>query len=75
MPTSGDYAIIDVTDGSTSLGKILVLLDDEMTAREIASELYRRGCKVIVQPVINRREPVVIPTGEGQASGYLPVPA
>lgn len=56
MPTAEDYAIIDVAKGSTSNGKVLVLIDDETTARDIASELHRRGCQVIVEPATGRHE-------------------
>jgi hypothetical protein len=73
LPASEDYAIIDVTEGSTSNGKILVLLDDEMIAREIALELHRRGRDVLVQPVADRREPVVIRTEEGDTTPHLVV--
>jgi hypothetical protein len=45
----GNYAIVDVREGSASEGKVLVLLDDEPTALEIAIELRRRGCEVVIQ--------------------------
>jgi hypothetical protein len=74
LPTSGDYAIIDVTEGRTSNGKILVLLDDETTAREMASELRRQGCQVIVEPVSSRSAPLIILADEGDARTRLAVP-
>jgi hypothetical protein len=74
LPTSEDYAIIDVTEGSTSNGKILVLLDDEVTAREIASELHRRGCQVIVEPVANPPAPISVLDREGDTRSRLAVP-
>lgn len=57
MADSGDYAIVDVTKGSRSKGKILVLIGDEPTAQEIATELQLRGCNVIIQRVRPRRGP------------------
>jgi WhiB family transcriptional regulator, redox-sensing transcriptional regulator len=43
------YAIVDVLEGSSTKGKILVLLDDEQTALEMARELRARGRQVVVQ--------------------------
>jgi hypothetical protein len=74
LPTSGDYAIVDVTEGGASRGKILVLLDDEMIAREIAAELHRRGCHVVVEPVMDRPEPLIVLPDEGDVRSPLAVP-
>ena len=56
MAYSGEYAVVDVAAGSTSEGKILVLLDDEATAQEIADELCLRGRSVAVTAFWRRRE-------------------
>ncbi len=74
MPTSGEYAIVDVTEGGTSKGKILVLVDDGMIAREIAAELHHRGCQVVIEPVMDRPEPLIILTDEGDVRPRLAVP-
>jgi hypothetical protein len=49
MTQWGRYAIIDTAEESQSRGKILLLLDDAPTAREIASELARRGLHVAIE--------------------------
>jgi hypothetical protein len=54
MSDSGEYAIVDVTSGSNSAGKVLVLLDDEQTAAEMAADLRHRGCDVVVRRVVQR---------------------
>jgi hypothetical protein len=73
----GDYAIVDATEGRDSMGQVLVIVDDEPTATEIATELHRRGCRVevmmfhprrgLVRPPVRSRNlpegaPVVTPT-------------
>jgi hypothetical protein len=65
----GGYAIVDLTKGSTSEGKILVLLDDEEEALEIANELRRRGCSVAVRMMRRRRpDPIRSATQAGVAA-------
>jgi hypothetical protein len=49
MTQWGRYAVIDATEGSQSRGKILLLLDDERAALEIASELRGRGVEVAIE--------------------------
>jgi hypothetical protein len=49
MTSVSDYAIVDITEGSTSSGKVLVLLHDEKTAQEMAIDLTKRGCRVAVE--------------------------
>jgi hypothetical protein len=44
-----DYAIIDVKKGSSSYAQVLMIVEDERTANEIAIELRRNGCRVTVQ--------------------------
>jgi hypothetical protein len=44
-----DYAIVDITEGRRSIGKVLVLVDDEQTAQEMAVDLTKRGCQVVVE--------------------------
>jgi hypothetical protein len=44
-----NYAIVDITEGRRSIGKVLVLVDDEQTAQEIAVDLSKRGCRVVVE--------------------------
>jgi hypothetical protein len=48
MALPGSYAIVDVTEGRESKGQVLVIVDDEITAREMARELHQRGCCVDV---------------------------
>jgi hypothetical protein len=55
--------VIDIREGSESRGKILVLIDDEVTAKEIAADLRRRRCDVIVQQVSERRGLVSLSAG------------
>ena len=55
MASEGDYAIVDATPDRDSNGKVLVILDDESTAQEMATELRRRGCRVDVRAVRPRR--------------------
>jgi len=49
MTQWGRYAIIDDTEGSQSRGKILLLLDDEHAALEIASELRMRHLDIAIE--------------------------
>jgi hypothetical protein len=65
-----DYAIIDVKQGSSSQGMVLVILNDEFTAGEIAVELRGRGCPVAVQPVEMRNH---VKLGRGIGSELPPV--
>ncbi len=73
MVDFADYAIIDTNAGSTSEGKILVLVDDERTAREIAGDLRGRGFSVVIKPVPARQGSLVIPD-EDRWSAPLPLP-
>ena len=54
MNDQGEYAIVDVRASSASHGKILVVVDSSTTAHEMAAELHRRRCQVVVRPVINK---------------------
>jgi hypothetical protein len=54
MKSSEEYAIVDVTHGRNSEGKILVLIDDRQTANEMATDLRGRGCDVVVETVAQR---------------------
>jgi hypothetical protein len=54
MARLGGYAVVDVNKGRTSEGKVLVLLDDIASAQEIAAELCRRGCAVVVRAIRER---------------------
>jgi hypothetical protein len=56
----GQYAIIDVGDGSQSQGKILLLLDDKRAALEIASELRTRGLDVSIELRAPGQKPTLI---------------
>jgi hypothetical protein len=71
MTHQREYAIVDVRAKSPSRGKILVCVDDEVIAQEIALELRRRRCQVAVQPAVNKRifliEPA--PAGALEATG------
>jgi hypothetical protein len=49
MTQWGRYAVIDASSESQSRGKVLLLLDDERTALEIASELRTRGVDVAIE--------------------------
>jgi hypothetical protein len=60
MTQWGRYAIIDDTEGSPSRGKILLLLDDERAALEIASELRTRRLDIAIE--IRRSGPRGTPT-------------
>jgi hypothetical protein len=73
MVDFADYAIIDTNAGSMSEGKILVLVDDERTAREIASDLQGRGFPVAIKTVPARRGSVVVPEDD-RWSAPLPLP-
>jgi len=55
MSQWGRYAIVDTAEASPSRGKILLLLDDEGVALEIASELQTRGLDVAIE--IRRQAP------------------
>ena len=72
MVDFAEYAIIDTSAGSRSEGKILVLVDDERTAHEIASDLRGRGFPVVIKTVPARGS-VVIPD-EDRWSAPLPLP-
>jgi hypothetical protein len=63
MTDLAEYAIVDVTEGSVSEGKILVLLDDETTANEMAAEMSRRGGSVVVKYHPCLPQPVTSPAG------------
>jgi hypothetical protein len=67
MLDSIDYAIIDAGDGSSTAGKILVLVDDEQTAVEMARHLRRRGCDVVVRRAVRGQELVLQPSGDADA--------
>jgi hypothetical protein len=69
MSQWGRYAIIDVTDESQSKGKILLLLDDERTALEIALELGTRGIEVAIQ--IRTTAPEGAPVADTSPPGKL----
>jgi hypothetical protein len=70
MACLGGYAVVDVNQGRTSEGKVLVLLDDIASAQEIAAELCRRGCAVVVRAIRERR-----PLGRGsEDTGHALVP-
>jgi hypothetical protein len=71
MSDSGEYAIVDVTRGSNSAGKILVLLDNEQTATEMAADLRVRGCDVVVRRVATRPGLMLRPALEQES----PLPA
>jgi hypothetical protein len=60
LHSSGDYAIIDVTQASISNGKILMLIEDKETADEIAATLRHRGCDVSVQQVAARTDTLMV---------------
>jgi hypothetical protein len=74
MSDSGEYAIVDVTRGSNSAGKILVLLDDEQTATEMAADLRVRGCDVVVRRVALRQGLMLRPHLEQEPSSSVAVP-
>jgi hypothetical protein len=71
MTHQREYAVVDVRAKSPSRGKILVVVDDEVIAQEIAVELRRRRCQVAVHPAVNKRiflaEPV--PAGAPEVTG------
>lgn len=73
MVDFADYAIIDTNVGGRSEGKILVLVDDERTAHEIAGDLRGRGFSVLIKPVPAQRGPAVVPD-EDRWSSPLPLP-
>jgi hypothetical protein len=74
MSDSGEYAIVDVTRGSDSAGKILVLLDNEPTATEMAADLRRRGCHVVVRRVAPRQGVVMRSASDGEPPSPAAVP-
>jgi hypothetical protein len=74
MGYSGDYAIIDVTERSPSKGKILVLLDNEQVAEEIAADLRRRGRDVVVQIVGADPQPTLEVAEEERSVAPLVLP-
>jgi hypothetical protein len=65
MTFQGEYAIVDVRASSPSQGKILVVVDDQEIAQEMAAELRRRRCQVAVRPVVNKRIFVIEPAPAG----------
>jgi hypothetical protein len=68
MALPGDYAIVDATEGRDSKGQVLVIVDDEATAREFAMELRQRGCCVDITSFRPGRGVVTLPA---QTSGPL----
>jgi hypothetical protein len=48
MDVSGMFAIVDLSQRDTR-GQILMLLDDETAAADVASELARRAVPVVVR--------------------------
>jgi hypothetical protein len=74
MSDSSEYALVDVTRGSNSAGKILVLLDSEQIAAEMAADLQRRGCDVVVRRVASRPGLVMRPALDGEPPAPLAVP-
>jgi hypothetical protein len=74
MSDSAEYALVDVTRGSNSAGKILVLLDSEQTATEMAADLRRRGCEVVVRPVMPRPGLVMRPAVDREPPAPVAVP-
>jgi hypothetical protein len=60
VPHLESYAIIDVAAESKSHRKILMILDDRETAEEIADELDRRNCEVVIQAITRRSGMAVI---------------
>jgi hypothetical protein len=74
MSDSGEYAIVDVTRGSNSAGKILVLLDNEQTAAEMAADLQARGCDVVVRRVSTRPGLMLRPILEQEPPSPVAVP-
>jgi hypothetical protein len=71
MNHQGEYAIVDVRASSASHGKILVLVDSSTAAQEMADELRRRQCQVVVRPVVNKSTFVMepAPIGALEATG------
>ena len=65
MSYQGEYAIVDVRASSPSQGKILVVLDDEAIAQEMAAEMRRQRCQVVVRPVVNKRTLLIEPAPAG----------
>ena len=61
MITTESFAIIDVGENSESCGKILLLLDDAVTARDMAQELQRNHLEVVVRRSLGPRESIVSP--------------
>jgi hypothetical protein len=51
MTCRAEYALVDVGNGRSSEGKILVLVDDERIAADMAAELRRRGCRVVIKAI------------------------
>jgi hypothetical protein len=74
MSDSAEYALVDVTRGSSSAGKILVLLDNQQTAVEMAADLWRRGCNVVVRRVAQRPGLVMRPALDGEPPAPVAVP-
>jgi hypothetical protein len=75
MSDSAEYALVDVTRGSNSAGKILVLLDSAQTAAEMAADLQRRGCDVVVRRVMPRPGLVIGPAVDREPPAPLAVPS
>ena len=74
MSDSAEYALVDVTRGSSSAGKILVLLDNQQTAVEMAADLRGRGCDVVVRRVMPRPRLVMRPALDGEPPAPVAVP-
>jgi len=65
MSHQGEYAVVDVRANSPSHGKILVVVGDEAIAQEMAIELGRRRCQVVVQPVVDKCTFLIEPARAG----------
>jgi hypothetical protein len=65
MNDQGEYAIVDVRASSASHGKILVVVPDEATAEEMATELRRRRCQIAVRPVVDKSIFLIEPSTAG----------
>ena len=51
LEPSSSYAIVDVSSLSLGVEKVLMLLDEQELAEEIASAVKRKGHDVVVKPV------------------------
>jgi len=61
MTYSESFAIVDMSEKSESYGKILVLLDDEVSAQDFVQDLRRHHLEVVVRRAVRRRGVVVVP--------------